>query len=93
MNQEWWSVQASCTNGAGSSAQLRLVTTVTQAGSYALSVAVTDPATKAVRRIPARGSPDTVMVGHYIPYMGYCRLQSMQLGWHLQRLRHGICKG
>jgi hypothetical protein len=55
-------IQASSTNGAGSSAQLRLVATVTQAGSYALSVAVTDPATKAVRRIPARGSPDTVMV-------------------------------
>jgi ABC-type transport system involved in cytochrome c biogenesis ATPase subunit len=65
-------VQASSTNGAGSSTQLRLVATVTQAGSYALSVAVTDPATNAVRHIPARGSPDTVMVGLCCYFVGWC---------------------
>lgn len=68
-------VQASSTNGAGSSAQLRLVATVTQAGTYALSVAVTDPATKAVTRIPARGSPETVVVGHLLLFMGQCKVQ------------------
>ncbi len=67
-------VQASSTNGAGSSAQLRLVATITQAGSYALSAAVTDPATKAVRRIPARGSPDIVMVRVMLLFRGVVHL-------------------
>ena len=70
-------VQASSTNGAGGSAQLRLVATVTQAGSYALSVAVTDPATKAVRRIPTRGSPDTVMVRGLLILVDCCKVPSM----------------
>ncbi len=73
-------VQASSTNGAGSSAQLRLVATVTQAGSYALSVAVTDPATKAVRRIPARGSPYTVMVGIWCCFVRRCICYSRYFG-------------